>query len=552
MKMMKPFLGKDSFCPLLLALVLMVGRVQGAPAESPYHAPLLRGLGEHQHPVTTRSERAQQYFNQGMVLIYGFNHAEAVRSFRTALEFDPECALAWWGVAYAEGPNINVPMAPEAYPRAWDALQKALALKSKVSAGERAYIEALTKRYQPDFAEDRSALDLAYVEAARQVVHAFPDDLDAQVVLCEAIMNTMPWNYWTPEKAPHELTKELLGTLQNVLRRDPLHPGANHFLIHAVEAGPAPESGIPSADRLRTIAPAAGHLVHMPSHIYVRVGQYDDAVAANERAVKADQSYLRQCREQGVYPGGYFPHNIHFLWYANSLRGDSKGAIKAAKKLSEYTLDLRCGAMEGGRQRYLHVLALAQFGRWNEVLDQKLPGEDYRFDQGMHHFARCLAYLGLMDLPLARTEYASFKKTTTEEEVKKVENPFFPAGKVVKVLDEIMQGKIALHQGDEENSIKHLRQAVALEQEISYMEPPFVHYSVRWSLGAAHLQLGQYVEAEEVFRKDLAWLPRNGWALYGLAMALRNQGKTAAADSVYTEFKRAWNSADIEPDLGLY
>jgi tetratricopeptide (TPR) repeat protein len=410
----------------------------------------------------------------------------------------------------------------------------------------------LSKRYQQEFTEDRSALDLAYVQAARQVAKAFPDDLDAQTILCEAIMNTMPWNYWTPERAPHDLTQELLDTLQTVLRRDSQHPGANHFFIHAVEAGPTPEAGLPSADRLGAIAPVAGHLVHMPSHIYVRVGQYDDAVEANERAVQADQNYLRQCREQGMYPGGYFPHNIHFLWYANSLRGDSQGAIEAARKVSEYTQDLRCGAFEGGRQRYLLVLALAQFGRWNAVLEQKLPGDDYRFDQGMHHFARCLAHLGLKDLPLARAEYAAFKKATSEEEVKKVENPFFPAGKVVGVIDQIMEGKIALYQGDEVNSIKHLRQAVAQEGEIDYMEPPFVHYSVRWSLGAAHLRLGQFAEAEEVFRQDLEWLPRNGWALHGLAMALRNQGKTTAAGSVHDEFKRAWKNADIKLDLLLY
>jgi tetratricopeptide (TPR) repeat protein len=552
MKMSKTTEMTNSLGLILSALALVISLNSNASAASPYQAPLLRGMGSHTHPVTTHSDKAQRYFNQGIVMLHGFNHAKAIRSFRTATELDPDCAMAWWGIAYAEGPNINASMAPEAYPRAWAALQKALSLKPKVSDQEKAYIDALTARYQEKYVEDRSALDLAYLEEARRVAHAYPDDMDAKTILCESIMNTMPWNYWTPDRKPHELTKELLATLQVILRRNPEHPGANHFYIHAVEAGPSPESGIPSADRLRSIAPAAGHLVHMPSHIYVRVGQYDEAVEANEKAVKADQSYLRQCREQGVYAGGYYPHNIHFLWYANSLRGNSREAIKAARKVSDYTLDLRCGAEAGGVQRYMEILALTQFGQWKKVLDQKLPGQDYPFDQGMYHFARCLAYLGMNDLPLAQDEYGAFKSAFTPTVVSEVTPTHFPAGQVVEVLDHVLQGKIALYQGDEENSIKHLSAAVDKEELVEYMEPPYVYYSVRWSLGAAHLRLGQYEEAEKVFRKDLEWLPRNGWSLYGLAMALRNQGKTTAADSVYDAFKIAWKNADVKPDLTLY
>jgi len=515
-------------------------------------APLLKGLGEHAHPITTRSPLAQKYFNQGLVLMYGFNHAEAIRSFKAAAELDPECAMAWWGVAYCEGPNINAPMMPDNYANAWYALQKAVALKSKVSQREQDYIDALTTRYVEQPVEDRSQLDLAFVAAARKVAQAYPDDLDAQVIFCESIMDTMPWNYWTPEKAPKDLTKELLDTLHTVLRRDPLHPGANHFYIHAVEAGPTPEQGIEVADRLGSIAPTAGHLVHMPSHIYVRVGQYDEAAEANVRATRADESYLDQCKQQGMYPGGYFPHNVHFLWYANSLRGKSRDAIKAAKKVSEYTMDIRCGAMEGGRQRYLHVLALAQFGEWDKVLRVPLPSDDYRFDQGMHHYARALARLAQKDLPAAQAEYQLFQRTTDADAVKAVENPFFPAGSVVEVADAILQGKLALHQGDAANALGHLTKAVEVEDTIAYMEPPFWYYSAKWSLGAAQVQTGNYVAAEATFRKDLEWLPRNGWALHGLAAALRNQGKTQAADSVYAEFQKAWKNADVKLDWSLY
>jgi len=284
----------------------------------------------------------------------------------------------------------------------------------------------------------------------------------------------------------------------------------------------------------------------------VRVGEYDRAVISNERASKADENFLDQVQAQGAYPAGYYPHNVHFLWYANSLRGNSRDAIKAAKKVADYALDLRCGAMEGGRQRYLHALALAQFAQWDKVLALALPGDDQRFDQGMHHYARVLAYLAKNDRAAAQAEYALFQKTTDAEAVKQVENPYFPAGKVVEVANEMLLGKIALQQGDATNALKHLGKAVEIEDQIPYMEPPFWYYSAKWSLGAAQLQTGNFVEAEATFRKDLEWLPRNGWALHGLAAALRNQGKTQAADRVEAEFQKAWQSADVKLDWSMY
>ncbi|HAV63509.1 MAG TPA: hypothetical protein DCY13_14220, partial [Verrucomicrobiales bacterium] len=294
------------------------------------------------------------------------------------------------------------------------------------------------------------------------------------------------------------------------------------------------------------------HLVHMPSHIYVRVGQYDEAADANVRASKADESYLNQCKAQGLYPAGYYPHNVHFLWYANSLRGNGREAIKAARKVSDYALDLRCGAVEGPRLRYLHILALAQFGKWEEVLKQPRPAEDYPFDQGMFHFARALAFIAQDDLPNARAEQRAVKAALTEEAVKAVTSDFFPADKVVQVADHILRGKLALAGGEETEALAQLAEAVKVEDEISYMEPPFWYYSARWSLGAAQLVTGHYPEAERTFRKDLEWLPRNGWALNGLAAALRNQGKTQAADAVWTEFERAWKNADTKLDWSLY
>jgi len=536
---------------LLTALLLGALELPAASTKKP-DAPLLKGLGELTHPVTTSSPLAQRYFDQGLLLAYNFNHAEASRSFRAAAELDPDCAMAWWGVAYCAGPNINLPMMPDGYPKAWEALQKALALKAKASAREQAYIDALATRYVEQLVEDRSKLDLAFVDAMRKVASAYPDDLDAQTLFCEAGMTSMPWNYWTPERQPKPLTAELLRILHTVLRRDPDHPGANHFFIHAVESGPTPEQGIPAAERVERFAPAAGHLVHMASHIYVRVGEYDRAVTSNERASKADENYLDQVITQGAYPAGYYPHNVHFLWYANSLRGNSREAIKAAKKVGDYALDLRCGAMEGGRQRYLHALALAQFGQWDKVLALPMPGPDYRFDQGMHHYARCLAQIAKGDRAAAQVEYQSFLKSSDAEAVKKVENPYFPAGKVVEVANEMLLGKLALHQGDEGNALKHLTKAVEIEDQIPYMEPPFWYYSAKWSLGAAQVRTGKFVEAEATFRKDLEWLPRNGWALNGLAGALRNQGKTEAADAVWAEFQRAWKNSDVKLDWSMY
>lgn len=537
---------------LLAAFVAGISPILAIAATKQPDAPLLNGLGSLTHPISTGSPLAQRYFDQGFLLAYNFNHAEAVRSFKAAAELDPDCAMAWWGVAYCEGPNINLPMMPESYPRAWEALHKALALKSKASAREQAYINALTTRYVELPIEDRSNLDLAFVDAMRKVATAYPDDLDAQTLFCEAAMTAMPWDYWTTERKPKPLTEEILRVLHTVLRRNPDHPGANHFFIHTVESGPTPEQGIPAAERVERFAPAAGHLVHMASHIYVRVGEYDRAVISNERATKADEDFLDQVKAQGAYPAGYYPHNVHFLWYANSLRGNSHEAIKAAKKVADYALDLRCGAMEGGRQRYLHALALAQFAKWDKVLALRLPGDDQRFDQGMHHFARCLAYLAKKDQAAAQAEYALFQTTTDAEAVKVVENPYFPAGKVVEVANEVLLGKLALYQGDEKNALNHLSKAVEIEGQIPYMEPPFWYYSAKWSLGAAQVQTGNYVEAETTFRKDLEWLPRNGWALNGLAEALRNQGKTEAANAVWAEFQKAWQSADVKLDWSMY
>jgi len=521
-------------------------------ASSRLPAPLFDDLGKHHHPVTTKSKLAQRYFDQGLILLYGFNHNEAIRSFEGAAAVDPGCAMAWWGVAHAHGPNINMPMDAKAVPKAWDALQKALALRANASPREQAYIDALSKRYAQNPPEDRAPLDQAYADAMRDVAKAYPDDLDAQTLFAEALMDTSPWNYWQPDNTPKPNAKEAIAVIESVLPRVRTHPGADHLYIHLVEAGPAPAKGVRSADRLGRFAPGAGHLVHMPSHIYVRVGRYHDASTANELASLADESYLAQCKQQGMYPGGYYPHNVHFLWFATDLEGRSADSIKAAQKVSAYTSDLRCGAIEGPRQRYLHLLAFARFGKWDEILKAQQPGADLPFDQAMWHYARGVALAAKGRTADAGQELARFSELEKNEKVRAMDNPYFPGTKILAIAHEVLAGKIAGARGGGNESVEHLRKAVELGDAMPYMEPPYWYYSVRQSLGAALLKAGRPAEAEQVFRDDLKHFPDCGWPLFGLVESLRAQGRTSEAKKAGRQFKKAWKHADTALDLSWF
>lgn len=526
----------------------------GSPAKV---APLFDGLGKHHHPITTKSKPAQRYFDQGLTLCYAFNHTEAIRSFRGALKHDPDCAMAYWGIAYASGPHVNRPMDKDDNVRAWEALQKAIALLSKGSTKERAYIDAMAKRYQAEFVEDRSMLDKAYAAAMRELTKQFPDDLDAHVMFSEALMDTMPWDYWLKDRSPKPETEEAFAALRYVINRNPDHPGANHFFIHAVEAGPHPEQGIPSADRLTGYAPQAGHLVHMPAHIYMRVGQYDDAELANRLAAKADRAYIRHCAAQGFYPGAYYPHNEHFLWYARLFQGDSAGALAAAKKTADVAIENYCGpkkALEGPRLRHLPWLTLARFGRWEEVLKVSQPPStnDFLIDRAMWHFSRGLAFAARQQAEPAAAEYAAMVALVDSEAAKQLNNPAFPATDTMAVAKHWLAGKVAEAKGDRSAAIEYLRLAVAAEDALPYMEPAFWPIPVRPTLGAALLKAGMAAEAERVFREDVQRWPRNGWGLFGLEQSLRAQGKIDSADIVQRELAAAWGRADVKPDLTWY
>ncbi|HEX5218015.1 MAG TPA: hypothetical protein VFZ59_00475 [Verrucomicrobiae bacterium] len=542
----------------MLTVLAIAGSLGSASAgENTKPAPLFDGLGKHQHPITTKSKQAQRYFDQGLTLCYAFNHSEAIRSFRAALKHDPDCAMAYWGIAYASGPHVNRPMDKEDNARAWEALQKAVALKSRGNANEQAYIDAMAKRYQAEFVEDRSALDKAYAAAMREVTKQFPDDLDARVIFSEALMDTMPWDYWLKDRSPKPETEEAFAALRYVIQRDPNHPGANHFFIHAVEAGPHPEQGIPSADRLTGYAPQAGHLVHMPAHIYMRVGEYDDAELANKLAVKADRSYIRQCAAQGFYPGAYYPHNEHFLWYASLFQGRSADALSNAKKTAEIALENYCGprkAVEGPRLRHLPWLTLARFGRWDEVLKVPQPPmtNDFLIDRAMWHYSRGLAFAAKKQAEQASAELSEMSKLVNSEDAKKLDNPAFPATAMLTVAEQWLAGKVAQAKGDNAAAIEHLQKAVKGEDEMPYMEPSYWPLPVRPALGAALLQAGRSAEAEQIFREDIQRWPRNGWGLYGLEQSLRAQGKTDSADIVKREFNEAWKRADVKPQLAWY
>jgi tetratricopeptide (TPR) repeat protein len=540
----------------LILVVCAVFAAKGLAAEK-LPGPLLDGFGDLHHPVTTDSKKAQQYFDQGIRLLFGFNHKEAIRAFRSAAQLDPDCAMANWGVAYAYGPHVNKPMDSNDTAQAWSALKQAMAAKAKVSQKDQAYITALEKRYQPEHNDNRHALDVAFADAMRDLSKQYPDDLDAQVLFAEALMDTMPWDYWTRDRTPKPETEEILGALRSIMARDPNHPGANHFYIHAVEAGPNPEAGLAAADRLRFYAPRSGHLVHMPGHIYMRVGDYHEAVLANERAVKADRDYISHCRALGFYPGVYYPHNLQFLWWAQLFEGRSEEALRTANKAAEYALDNYCGpkkALEAPRMRHLPWLTLIRFGRWNEALAITQPPNtnDFLVDRAVWHFMRGIAFAAQKNVAAAERESVALAEIASSEEAKKLSNPFFPVSDTLAIPNRWLAGKVAGARGDSNKMIEELENAVAAQDAIPYMEPAYWPISTRPALGAALLQSGDAVKAEQVFREDLKHWPRNGWGLLGLEKSLRAQGKEQQAEDVKRQRVTAWSRADVSLDLAWF
>jgi tetratricopeptide (TPR) repeat protein len=509
--------------------------------------PLYTDLGNHHVPVTTRSARAQAYFDQGMRLVYAFNHAEAIRAFREAARLDPKCAMCWWGAALAHGPHVNAGMDSTAGVEAWAALARARAAAgSGVTARERAYIEALSRRYASPPPTDRASLDSAYARAMGDVARRFPADLDAATLYAEALMDLAPWNYWNPDGSPRPDTPVILARLEAVLAKNPDHPGACHYFIHAVEAV-EPERAVSCAERLAGLMPGAGHMVHMPGHIYIRVGRWADAIHANEHAVHADATYLEgQKPGPGVYPIGYVPHNYHFLAFAATMAGQSVVALDAARRLRATT------PPEVARQVPLSepyvpyiFLTLTTFGKWDEVLAEPMPPSDLSYSWGLAQYARGVAFS-----VLGRPEEAAAALDTLVRARASLNPEYVAAGwttppVVLAIAEHCLRGEIALRSGKAEEAVGHFQEATRMEDGLLYIEPPDWYYPVRHSLGLALLRAGRAAEAEAVYREDLKRFPRNGWALYGLARSLEAQGKTAEAAAANSEFRAAWSDADV-------
>lgn len=538
----------------ILTLIITLG-LSGCPSvklQNSATAPLFDNLGNYHHPISTKSQLAQRYFDQGLILTYGFNHAEAERSFREAAKLDPNCAICNWGVAFVLGANINAAMTDEAVSPAWEALQKALQLSDQASEKEKAYIQALAKRYFAKPVEDRKSLNIAYANAMREVAKSYPDDLDAATLFADAVMNTMPWDYWQDNGEPKPETQEILHTLEAVLKRNPNHPGANHLYIHTVEAV-KPELGIAAADRLANLVPGSGHLVHMPSHIYIRVGRYHDAVVANQKAIAADKEYITQCHKQGMYPLAYIPHNHHFLWAAATMEGNQKLAMEAAYDTAAMADEQKMREPGYGTLQHYYSIPLytmTRFGKWDEILAETAPAKDLQYVNGVWHYGRGTAFTAKGQFQEATQELEKLKAIATDPTLTKVTIwDVNTTADLLKIAVEVLTGKLAAKQGDYDQAIAHLETAVSLEDKLNYDEPPPWHYPVRQSLGAVLLQANQPAAAEIIYQQDLQHFPENGWSLAGLAQSLEAQGKTEAAQAVQKRFQAAWKNADLSMTL---
>lgn len=507
-------------------------------------APRLQKLGNHVFPVSTKNKQAQLFMNQGLNLSYAFNHAEAGRAYREAERLDPGLAIAYWGEALALGPNINAPMDPSAEPKAFEVVQKAVSLKAKASPREQALIEALTQRYS-GHAEDRRARDVAYADAMRKVHLQFPDDDDIAMLYVESVMDLRPWGYWTRDGTPYERTAEVVALTEKVIAKNPQHPGALHLYIHLMEAYQADKAEA-AADRLRTLMPAAGHMVHMPAHIYQRVGRYADAQRSNEMAIAADEDYISQCRAQGLYPMAYYPHNLHFLWFAATAEGNSKIAIDAARKAASQVNDetLKAVPLLAGF-RVVPYYALTRFGKWDDMLREPEPPAISAYLTGMWHYARGTAFLGKGQMDSAEQEFAKLDEIMAD---KSLDHPLFSPNtglQVVSIAREVLAGEIAAAKKNYDEAVAHLERAVRLEDALVYTEPAEFHYPPRLALGAVLLEAKRPAEAETVYWEDLKRNRESGWALYGLMQALKAQGKNDDAALVEARFKKAWSHADV-------
>ncbi len=525
-------------------LGLLAIDLDAAAERQPTRVPLFEDLGNLHHPITTSSAEAQQYFDQGLRLLYAFNHEEAIRAFEEAARLDPSAVMAYWGVALASGPNINAAMDKVAERRAWEAVQKARTHRAHASPAEQAYIDAIGKRYNVN-AHARPALDKAYADAMRVVWRRFPSDPDAGVLFAEALMDLRPWDLWTAAGRPKPGTEELVSTLESVLARFPDHPGACHYYIHSVEASPDPDRALACAERLPRLMPGAGHLVHMPAHIYMRLGRYHEAAERNRHAVDVDRHYLAGRKLSGDYADGYYTHNLHFLWASLAMEGRKTEALKVARQLAG-TITEDEARKDKWKEWYLPtpMWSMIRFGQWDELLREPPPPKSLRLQQGIWRLGRGMALSASGRLPGAEGEHVvltgiakRFGPDRTREE--KTERA------LLKIAERLLAGEIAMHRHKYDEGIASFTDAVKLEEELPYNEPPFWPIPIRHFLGAALLKAGKPGKAEAVYRADLAKNPRNGWAQFGLMQSLRAQRKSREANDVEKQWQQAWEHAEV-------
>lgn len=526
------------------------GLAVDALAEIEGTLPLFEGLGDYSFPITTDNELAQRYFEQGFKLTVGFNHAEAVRSFRYAIKQDENCAMCHWGLAYALGPNYNAGMEPEVVTVAYTAIQNALKLKNGLTKREIAFIDAMAQRYSMAPTDDRSAYDQAYTDAMRKMHQENPTDQEAATLLAEAIMDMHPWDLWEKSGEPKPWTPEIVQLLEGVLAVNPDHPIAIHLYIHATEASLQPDKALPYVERLPKVTPGAGHLVHMPSHTYIRTGHYYKGMLSNEQAIEVDSNYMTSCHAAGIYPLAYFPHNYHFLTACAGFAGNAESSIGAARRMVNQ-LDTNIMRVEGFTtiQHFWSIPMFVQvkFTQWDEILATPKPAADLRYPTAIWHYARGMAYNGKGNLEKAKGEWEALQEFVNdpildEATIWDINN----MGVLIDIADHVLAAEMAASQGQMEKSINLFQKAIELEDSLNYNEPPDWFFSVRHHLGSVLLQAEKYVEAESVYRKDLELFPETGWALHGLYQSLEKQGKVAAAKEIQARFEEAWAHADVE------
>lgn len=522
------------------------------PDLAPVGANLIEGLGDYSMPVTAKNADVQRWFDQGLAMTYGFNHDAAERSFLKAAELDPDCAMCWWGAALVLGPHVNAAMDPANSPKAWDRLQRAQRAASGASEKELALIKALSARYAEAPPEDRRPLDEAYAAAMGELAAKYPDDLDVVTLYAESMMDLQPWDYYDASGQPKGHTAEVVSELESVIARNPEHAGALHLYVHAVEASPDPSKGVAAADTLRELWPGSGHLVHMPAHIYARVGRYHDAVIANEKAIAADDSYLAICQPApGVYPLGYVPHNHHFLWFAATMEGASETALDAARTTSDKTNNaelMRAPGLEFTQNfNQSPLLADVRFGRWEAVVEAPQPPDDLPYMQAFWHYGQGMAAVRQGRIEDAKRHHEALVPATTNPEIEKM----LQFGRYsliggVRVAERFVAAELARAAKDYDAAIAALNAAVTIEDTLPYDEPPAWHWPSRLALGNVLLEAGKPAEAEQAFRDELARNPENGWSLHGLARALKAQGNIQESKQVAERFAKAWANADVE------